>query len=118
MISWNDVNKLQNQKTELQLKLNDLLSSKSASEDDINELKSEILHLDKNIKRILGTNEVERQRELKRNKSGLDERSKKAYYALKKRYDMISKLNEATNNFIVAIDRSYKKDQEYVKVKA
>ena len=117
MISWNDVNKLQKQKQELQLKLNDLLKSNSATEDNINELKSEILHLEKNIKRILGSKEVERQNEIKKNQSGIDEKKRKAYYALKRRYDMISKLNEATNNFLVSIDVLNEKTNERVKVK-
>ena len=121
MISWTDVNKLQTQKTELQLKLNELLKSGHASQDEINELKAEILHLEKSINRILGSNEVKRQEKLKKEKSGIDEKHKKRYYAFKRKYDMISKLNEATNNILNSIDSltvSYEEENSRVMVKA
>ena len=121
MISWNDVNKLQSQKTELEVKLSELLKSGQASQDDINELKAEILHLKININRILGSNEVKRQKELKKEQSGLDEKYKKRYYAFKRKYDMISKLNGATNNILNSIDslnNTYEVEESKVKVKA
>lgn len=121
MISWTDVNKLQVEKTQLQLKLNELLKSGHASQDEINELKAEILHLEKSINRILGSNEVKRQEKLKKEKSGIDEKHKKRYYAFKRKYDMISKLNEATNNILNSIDSltiSYEEENSRVKVKA
>ena len=120
MISWTDVNELQKQKTELQVRLKELLNI-NASNDDINELKAEILHLEKNINRILGTNEVKRQKELASVKSGADERNKKRYYAFKRKYSMISKLNEATNNILKVIDslsNNYEVSSERVKVKS
>ena len=120
MISWTDVNKLQDQKTQLQIKLNNLIKSENASSDEINGLKAEILHLEKDINRILGSNEVKRQKELKKEKSGLDEKHKKRYYSFKRKYDMISKLNEATNNIMNAIDslnNTYEIEESRVKVK-
>ena len=118
MISWTDVNTLQKQKLDLQVKLDSLLKSGSATEDEINEIKSEINHLEKDIKRILGTNEIERQKKLRSNSN--DERAKKRYYALKNKYDLIKKLNEATQGLINTIDsknEKYEEDIHIVKVK-
>ena len=109
MISWTDVNTLQKQKQDLQLKLREKIQN-NASNDEINELKAEILHLEKNINRILGTNEVKRQKELAHVKSGLDEKNKRRYYAFKKKYSMISKLNDATNNILRVIENLEKQD--------
>lgn len=118
MISWTDVNTLQNQKLELQVKLDNLLKSGTASIDDINEIKSEINHLEKDIKRILGSNELERQKKLRSNSN--DEKIKKRYYALKSKYDLIKKLNEATTNLVKTIDsldNHYESSIHNVKVK-
>ena len=119
MISWTDVNELQKQKIDLQLKLDELLKSGNASQDNINEIKAEILHLEKNINRILGSNEVRRQKELKSAQSGIDEKNKKRYYSFKKKYDKISKLNEATSHILAVIDRMQNQPvttESYVKV--
>ena len=67
------------------------------------------------------TNEVKRQKELASVKSGADERNKKRYYAFKRKYSMISKLNEATNNILKVIDslsNNYEVSSERVKVKS
>lgn len=118
MISWSDVNTLQKQKLDLQVKLDELLKSGKASVDDINEIKSEINHLEKDIRRILGSNELERQKKLRNNSN--DEKIKKKYYTLKNKYNLIKKLNESTNNFIKTIDlldNNYESNMQNVKVK-
>ena len=47
MINWSDINSLQKQKLDLQIKLNELVNSGEKSIDKINEIKSEIIYLDK-----------------------------------------------------------------------
>jgi len=125
MISWTDVNSLQKQKLDLQLKLNQLLKSSNASIDEVNELKSEILHLDKQIEKIVGSNEIKRQNELKRKKSGIEQRNLNNFYAFKDKYKKISKMRIATTRMIASIE-SYQKEvynneetleQGFVKVK-
>lgn len=117
MISWTDVNLLQKQRLDLQVKLDNLLKSGSSSEDDINEIKSEITHLDKDIKRILGTNEIERQKKLRSDSN--DEKIKKKYYSLKRKYDLINKLNEATVNLMntIELNNEFQNSSQVVKVK-
>lgn len=121
MISWSDINLLQKQKKDLQIKLDELLNSNDKTPDRINELKSEILYLDKQIEKILGTNEIERQKELKRQKSGVEQRNVKSYYALKDKYKKISKMKLATTKMISLIEAYQKQDysleEEIVKVK-
>lgn len=104
MISWTDVNSLQKQKLNLQVKLNELLKSGSATVDEINELKSEILYLDKQIEKIVGTNEIKRQQELKRKKSGIEQRNLRNFYEFKDKYKKISKMKIATTRMIASIE--------------
>ncbi len=104
MISWADVNSLQKQKLDLQVKLNELLKSGSATADEINELKSEILYLDKQICKIVGSNEIKRQQELKRKKSGVEQRNLRNFYEFKDKYKKISKMKIATTRMIASIE--------------
>lgn len=120
MISWTDVNSLQKQKLELQIKLNELLKSSDKSNDKVNELKSEILYLDKQIEKILGSNEIKRQKELKRKKSGIDQTNINNYFALKEKYKKISNMKLATTRMIGLIETLEKNSlliEERVKVK-
>ena len=73
MMSEKTVQELQVKKRELQSKLSALLSSKQCSKDDINEIKSEILHIDKLIEKKVGNKELKRQEEINRRKSGKDQ---------------------------------------------
>ena len=100
-----NVNLLQKQKLDLQVELNGLLHSYSKDQDKINELKSEILYLDKQIEKIVGKKEIERQNELKNKKSGVDEINKKNYYNLKSMVKRISPMNVATNRMISLIEK-------------
>jgi len=102
MISWTDVNLLQNQKLEKQVKLNELLNSNILDLDRINELKSEILYLDKQIKKILGSKEIERQEILKGRK--LENLHVDKYYSLKYKVSKIRPMTHATNRIIKLID--------------
>lgn len=119
MISDN-LNSLQSKKIELQVKLNELLHSKSKDEDKINELKSDILYLDKQIEKIVGKNEIRRRDELKRKKQGVDEINKNNYYNFKNRYKKIRPMTVATNRIIATIDRinniQYEEDRVRVKI--
>lgn len=125
MISWTDVNSLQKQKLDLQVKLNQLLKSNNASVDEVNELKSEILYLDKQIEKIVGSNEIKRQNELKRKKSGVEQRNLSNFYAFKDKYKKISKMRIATTRMIASIENYQKEvynneetlEQGFVKVK-
>ena len=49
---------LQKQKLEFQLELNDILHSSTDNQDKINELKSEIIYINKQIEKIVGKKEI------------------------------------------------------------
>ena len=118
MINWADINLIQKQKLNLQIKLNELINSGDKSVDEINELKAEILYLDKQIAKILGSNELKRVEELKNKKSSKDERNKKAYFALKDKYKKISKMKVATERMINLIEQMQNNDiKETEKIK-
>lgn len=125
MISWTDANSLQKQKLDLQVKLDQLLKSNNASVDEVNELKSEILYLDKQIEKIVGSNEIKRQNELKRKKSGVEQRNLSNFYAFKDKYKKISKMRIATTHMIASIENYQKEvynneetiEQRFMKVK-
>ena len=109
------VQELQIKKRELQSKLSNLLETK-CSKDDINELRAEILHIDKLIEKKLGTKELKRQEEVRRKKTGKDELAIKTYLGFKKKYKKISEMNVATNRFMGVID-SLSNEYERVKVR-
>lgn len=99
-----DINSLETRKTELEIELNNLRRSDSKEEDRINELKSEILYLKKQIDKKLGSKEVKKQEEIKRKKLRVDERNIKNYNFFKSKYKKISKMEVATKNILKAID--------------
>ena len=99
-----DINSLETRKTELEIELNNLLRSDSKEEDKINELRSEILYLKKQIGKKLGSKEVKKQEEIRRKKLRLDERNIKNYNAFKSKYRKISKMEVATKNILKVID--------------
>ena len=103
MILGTDINSLESKKTNLELELNELLKN-NAEQDKINELKSEILYIKKQISQKLGVKEVESQEKLKRKKLQIDERNIKNYNAFKFRYKRISKMQVATRNILKKID--------------
>ena len=94
MISWPDIKALQKRKNDLQLKLNELLNSNN----NLNELKVQILVLDKGIGELLCINESEIKQILdgKGNKKGL--------YELKDKYKKISKLKVSTTKMLEVIE--------------
>lgn len=98
-----DINSLETKKTNLEIKLNELLKN-NADKDDINELKSEILYIKKQINQKLGTKEVESQEQIKRKKLHIDERNIKNYNAFKSKYKRISKMEVSTKNILKIID--------------
>lgn len=105
MISENTIQELQDKKRQLQISLSSLLDSKNCSKDDINELKSEIMHIDKLIEKKVGTNELNRLDEVRRKKSRQEELTIKAYYGIKNKYKQVSTMNTATNRLINIIDK-------------
>lgn len=124
MISWSDVNSLQKKKLELQANLDLLLKSKNPTTDEINGLKAEILYLDKQIERILGSKEIERQKESRRQKSGVEQLNMKKYYEFKDKYKKMNKMKIATTRMIGAIEsyqnNFYKQEieqQDYIEEK-
>ena len=108
MINWSDVDLLQKEKKEKELELNSILKSKDFSIDKVNELKSDILYLDKQIKKIVGTNEFNRQKEIKNKK--FYEIKLNNYY--KEKYKKISKINTSIKKFSSAIDNYYNKNYD------
>lgn len=110
MIIETDINSLESKKLSLELKLNELLKN-NAEQDYINELKSEILYIKKQINKKLGTKEVEVTQKLKRKKSGIDERNIKNYNLFKARYKRISNMEISTKNILRVIDLYLGRDQ-------
>ena len=88
----------------MEIELNNLIRSENKEQDKINELKSEILYLKKQIGKKLGYKEVKKQEEIKRKKSGIDEKNIKNYKAFKSKYKKISKMEVATKNILKTID--------------
>jgi len=99
-----DINSLEIRKTQLEIELNNLLRSDNKEEDKINELRSEILYLKKQIGKKLGSKEVKKQEEIRRKKLRVDERNIKNYNAFKSKYRKISKMEVATKNILKVID--------------
>lgn len=118
MIVETDINSLESKKLSLELKLNELLRNK-ANQDDINELKSEILYTKKQINKKLGTKELEGTQKIKRKKSGVDERIISNYNSLKEKYKKISNIEISVNNIFKVIDvylNSNQNNEDLVKV--
>ena len=99
-----DINSLESKKTSLEIELNNLLRSENKEQDKINELRSEILYLKKQIGKKLGSKEVKKQEAIKRKKSGIDDRNIKNYKVFKSKYKKISKMEVATKNILKTID--------------
>ena len=99
-----DINSLESKKTSLEIELNNLLRSENKEQDKINELRSEILYLKKQIGKKLGSKEVKKQEEIKRKKSGIDDRNITNYKVFKSKYKKISKMEVATKNILKTID--------------
>lgn len=114
-----NLDSLQNEKLNLQVELNLLLHESNPNQDKINELKSDILYLDKKIEKIVGKKEIERQNELKRKKVGIDEINKNNYYNLKYKVNKISPMMVATNRIISVLENISKEtiNEERVRVK-
>jgi len=110
MMLGSDINSLETKKLSLEIELNNLLRCEDKDEDKINELRSEILHLQKQINKILGTKEVQKQKEIKREKSRVDERNIKTYNEFKSKYRKISKMEVSTKNILKVIEEYFNKD--------
>ncbi len=95
---------LQDKKRKLQVQLSSLLEQKNTTKDEINEIKSEILHIDKLIEKKIGSKEIKRQEEVRQRKSRKDEIAIKTYYGIKQKYRKICEITVATNRFIKAFD--------------
>ena len=116
-----DINSLETKKLSLEIELNNLLKSENKEEDKINELRSEILYLKKQISQRLGPKEVEISKRIKRKKLGIDETNISNYNAFKSRYKKISKIEVATKNILKVIDvylnhSNYENDDNMMKV--
>ena len=106
-----DVNSLEARKSAFEIQLNSLIKNGTKEEDKINELRSEILYLKKQIRKKLGPKEVEIQSRIKRKKLGIDERNIANYNAFKERYRKISKMEVSTKNILKVIDAYFNKAQ-------
>ena len=109
-----NIKSLQNKKLKLQLELNNLLYSQNKDQDKINELKSEILYLEKQIKKTIGKKEIQRREEYKR--QGIDSINRKNYYGFKNKFKKISPIFVATNRMMNTIDNMII-NEDIVKVK-
>lgn len=118
MMLETDINSLETKKISLELKLNELLKN-NANQDDINELKSEILYIKKQINKKLGNKEVEGTQKIKRKKSRVDETNIENYNFIKAGYKRISNIEISTKNILKVIDIYLNKEQyneDFVKV--
>ena len=112
-----NIKTLENLKSNISIFLNNLKTAK-ASPEDIDDLLSWKTRVEKEINKKQGINEINARKELKQQQSRFDERNKQMFYALKKKYDKVNKLNNATTNFINMIDELSKEDEDaLVKVK-
>ena len=112
-----NIKTLENLKSNISIFLNNLKTAK-ASPEDIDDLLSWKTRVEKEINKKQGINEINARKELKQQQSRFDERNKQMFYALKKKYDKVNKLNNATTNFINMIDELSKEDVDaLVKVK-
>ena len=112
-----NIKTLENLKSNISIFLNNLKTAK-ASPEDIDDLLSWKTRVEKEINKKQGINEINARKELKQQQSRIDERNKQMFYALKKKYDKVNKLNNATTNFINMIDELSKEDVDaLVKVK-
>lgn len=103
MMLETDINSLESKRINLEIKLNELLKN-NANKDDINELKSEILYIKKQISKKLGTKEVESREKIKRKRLQIDDHNIKNYQAFKSKYKQISKMEVATRKILNVID--------------
>ena len=117
MISEKNTQELQDIKRKLQLQLSNLLNTKECSKDEINELRSEIKHIDKQIEKKVGSKELKRQEEVRRRKNGKDELIIKTYYGIKEKYKKISEMNIAVNRFLNVVDLLVKDYDSKEKIK-
>lgn len=111
MMLATDINSLETKKIGLEIELNNLLKNGKEEIDKINELRSEILYLKKQISQKLGSKEVKNHEELKRKKYGIDEKNIKNYSAFKTKYKQISKMEVSTKNILKVIDVYLNKKQ-------
>ena len=104
MVTNVDVNSLETKKINLEIELNNLIKIGEQDENKINELRSEILYIKKQISKKIGPKEVEFQERIKRKKRGIKEKNIKNYNAFKSKYKKISKIEIASKNILKSID--------------
>lgn len=104
MVINDDINSLELKKINLEVELNSLIKSGEKDENKINELRSEILYIKKQISKKIGPKEVEFQEKIKRKRLGIKEKNIKNYNAFKSKYKKISKIEIATKNILKSID--------------
>lgn len=107
MLNNQELKDLENKKLELELSIKELLQKEDYSKDLENELRSELLYINKQIKHKLGNKEIKIQEEIKRKRTGKDERNINNYNILKNKYKQISNIEIATKDIIRNIDNYY-----------
>ena len=118
MIDWSLVKEYQNKKNELQIDLSKLLESKRPTKDEVNSICAEIRYYDNQIKKILGSKELERQQKL--TTPFEDVKNIKRFREFKEKYEKMSNLTIAYNRIDDVITKKLNESYEnaYVKVKA
>ena len=107
MLNNQELKDLENKKLELELSIKELLQKEDYSKDLENELRSELLYINKQIKHKLGNKEIKIQEEIKRKRTGKDERNINNYNILKNKYKQISNIEIATKDILRNIDNYY-----------
>ena len=103
-----DIKELQELKTKWQYELSELIKN-NADKEEMEAAKSELKHIDLQIKRIIGTNEIKRIDQIKNKKKGNDDINKKKFEQLKKMYKKIAPITTAVNN-ILYVATSYERN--------
>lgn len=103
-----DIKELQELKTKWQYELSELIKN-NADKEEMDAAKSELKHIDLQIKRIIGTNEMKRIDQIKNKKKGNDDINKKKFEQLKKMYKKIAPITTAVNN-ILYVATSYERN--------
>lgn len=103
-----DIKELQELKTKWQYELSELIKN-NADKEEMDAAKSELKHIDLQIKRIIGTNEIKRIDQIKNKKKGNDDINKKKFEQLKKMYKKIAPITTAVNN-ILYVATSYERN--------
>jgi len=110
MMSWFDIKSLEKSKKDLQLRLDEFLNSNNREIYNINELKIEVLALDKYLEKLLCKNDTELKQIIDSNT-----KTAKSFRELKDKYKKVSKLKNSIAKMIGIIELYQNQDEQSIK---